>query len=217
MERVEALLINDFIKGDSSAFASLVENYKDLVYRLAVQITKNHEDANDVMQETFLSVYKSIGRFRKESAFETWLYRIVVNQALNVVKRRNRRRESSLSLSNEYDVHVDFRNGGDSVDGPHLDVEKKELQKWVTRAVDSLPVKHRTVVILHEFEGLTHSQIASVLNCSVGTVRSRLHYARRKLRNLLKPYVKGIDVPRVKDRGNKRDETSVPLYSTLLF
>ena len=204
MERTEALLINDPLEGDTTALAPIVERYKRLVYRLAVQITENHEDANDVMQETFLTVYESIGTFRKESAFETWLYRIVINQALNLVKRRDRRRESSLVTADETDIRLELRRDVNSLDIPHIDVEKKELQKWVTRAVDSLPVKHRTVVILHEFEGLTHPQIALILNCSEGTVRSRLHYARSKLRDLLKPYMDDIEHP-LKTGSDKKE------------
>lgn len=200
MERTEALLVADLLEGDTTALASIVEKYGKLVYRLAIQITKNHEDANDVMQETFLKVYESIEGFRKESAFETWLYRIIVNQALNLVRRRDRRRESSLSDENEIDPRFNLRGSSGYPNSPHDDVEKKELQKWVTQAVDSLPAKHRTVVILHEFEGFTHPQIATILNCSEGTVRSRLHYARRKLRDLLKPYVDGVNRPREKER-----------------
>ena len=195
MERTEALLIDDLREGDMTALAILVEKYKRLVYRLAIQITKNHEDANDVMQDTFLKVYESIHSFRKESAFETWLYRIVVNHAMNLVKRRKRRRESSLSAASETEIHPDVKRTADLVNDPHVNAERKELQKWVTQAVDSLPVKHRTVVILHEFEGLTHAEIASILNCSEGTVRSRLHYARNKLRELLKPYVDSAEFP----------------------
>ncbi len=200
MERTEALLVADLLEGDTTALASIVEKYGKLVYRLAIQITKNHEDANDVMQETFLKVYESIEGFRKESAFETWLYRIIVNQALNLVRRRDLRRESSLADENEIDPRFNLRGSSGYPNSPHDDVEKKELQKWVTQAVDSLPAKHRTVVILHEFEGLTHPQIATILNCSEGTVRSRLHYARRKLRDLLKPYVDGVNRPREKER-----------------
>ena len=92
MERIETLLIDELREGDMTALAILVEKYKRLVYRVAVQITKNHEDANDVMQDTFLKVYESIHSFRKDAAFETWLYRIVVNHATNLVKRRERRR-----------------------------------------------------------------------------------------------------------------------------
>ena len=92
-----------------AALAILVEKYKRLVYRVAVQITKNHEDANDVMQDTFLKVYESIHSFRKDAAFETWLYRIVVNHATNLVKRRERRRESPLSGTSEMEIHPDLR------------------------------------------------------------------------------------------------------------
>ena len=189
MERTEVLLIEDLRAGDMTALAVVVEKYKRLVYRLAFQITKNHEDANDVMQDTFLKVYESIHSFRKESAFETWLYRIVVNQAINLVKRRERRREAPLSGTTETQIRSELKRASNLRNNPHLSVERKELQRQVTQAVNSLPMKHRMVVILHEFEGLTHPKIALILNCSEGTVRSRLHYARKKLRERLKPYV----------------------------
>jgi RNA polymerase sigma-70 factor (ECF subfamily) len=191
VERTQALLIENLREGDMTALAILFEKYQRLVYRIAIQITKNHEDANDVMQDTFLKVYESIHSFRKDAAFETWLYRIVVNHAMNVVKRQKRRSESPISATSETEIHPDLKRAADWVNNPQLNVERKELQKWVMQAVDSLPVKHRVVVILHEFEGLTHPEIASILNCSEGTVRSRLHYARKKLRDLLKPYVMG--------------------------
>ena len=195
MERIETLLIDELREGDMAALAILVEKYKRLVYRVAVQITKNHEDANDVMQDTFLKVYESIHSFRKDAAFETWLYRIVVNHATNLVKRRERRRESPLSGTSEMEIHPDLRRAADLASNPHLNLERKERQRWVTQAVNSLPLKQRTVVILHEFEGLTHPEIASILNCSEGTVRSRLHYARHKLKDLLRPYVDAADFP----------------------
>ena len=195
MERIETLLIDELREGDMAALAILVEKYKRLVYRVAVQITKNHEDANDVMQDTFLKVYESIHSFRKDAAFETWLYRIVVNHATNLVKRRERRRESPLSGTSEMEIHPDLRRATDLANNPQLHLERKERQRWVTQAVNSLPLKQRTVVVLHEFEGLTHPEIASILNCSEGTVRSRLHYARHKLKNLLKPYVDATDFP----------------------
>ena len=195
MEQIETLLIDELREGDMAALAILVEKYKRLVYRVAIQITKNHEDANDVMQDTFLKVYESIHSFRKDAAFETWLYRIVVNHATNLVKHRERRRESPLSDTSEMEIHPDLRRTADLANNPHLNLEKKERQRWVTQAINSLPLKQRTVVILHEFEGLTHPEIASILNCSEGTVRSRLHYARHKLRDLLRPYVDATDFP----------------------
>ena len=189
MDRTEALLIADLCEGDETALAPLVERYKRMVYRLAVQITKNHADADDVMQETFIKVYRSIRTFRRDAAFETWLYRIAVNEALSFVKRRERRRESTLETTDTSEYEATTRYRTEFANDPHTQAEKAELRQYVTAAVNSLSLKHRTVVILHEFEGLTHAEIASILNCSEGTVRSRLHYARKKLRTLLKPYV----------------------------
>ena len=189
MDRTEALLIADLCEGDETALAPLVERYKRMVYRLAVQITKNHADADDVMQETFIKVYRSIRTFRRDAAFETWLYRIAVNEALNFVKRRERRRECTLETTIEAEYEATARYRAQLANDPQTQAEKAELRQYVTEAVNNLPLKHRTVVILHEFEGLTHAEIASILNCSEGTVRSRLHYARKKLRTLLKPYV----------------------------
>ena len=194
MERTEALLIADLCEGDETALAPLVEKYKRMVYRLAMQITKNHADADDVMQETFIKVYRSIRTFRKDAAFETWLYRIAVNEALNFVKRRERQRESTLETASEAEYEAMTRYRAQIANDPHIHAEKAELRHHVTEAVNNLSLKHRTVVILHEFEGLTHAEIASILNCSEGTVRSRLHYARKKLRTLLKSYVDVSDI-----------------------
>ena len=194
MERTEALLIADLCEGDETALAPLVEKYKRMVYRLAMQITKNHADADDVMQETFIKVYRSIRTFRKDAAFETWLYRIAVNEALNFVKRRERQRASTLETVSETEYETTLRYRTQIANDPHAHAEKAELRHHVTEAVNTLSLKHRTVVILHEFEGLTHAEIASILNCSEGTVRSRLHYARKKLRTLLKPYVDASNV-----------------------
>jgi len=194
VEKTEALLIADLCEGDETALAPLVEKYKRMVYRLAMQITKNHADADDVMQEVFIKVYRSIRTFRKGAAFETWLYRIAVNEALNFVKRRKRQRESALEAASEAEYEAITRYRAQIANDPHVHAEKAELRHHVTEAVNNLPPKHRTVVILHEFEALTHAEIASILNCSEGTVRSRLHYARKKLRTMLKSYVDASDV-----------------------
>ena len=185
MERTESILVADLCDGDMTALAILVDRHKDLVYRVAMQITKNSDDASDVLQDAFLKVYDSINAFRQESAFETWLYRIVVNLSIDAVKKRKRQQESMASLSEVSDVH----QSQDIQQDPTRQAERNELQEWVTQAVNSLSIKHRAVVILHELEGLSHPQIADILDCSEGTVRSRLHYARKKLRVLLAPYI----------------------------
>ena len=185
MERTESILVADLCDGDMTALAILVDRHKDLVYRVAMQITKNSDDASDVLQDAFLKVYDSINAFRQESAFETWLYRIVVNLSIDAVKKRKRQQESMASLSEVTDVH----QNPDIQQDPTRQAERNELQEWVTQAVNSLSIKHRSVVILHELEGLSHPQIADILDCSEGTVRSRLHYARKRLRVLLAPYI----------------------------
>ena len=196
MERVgsSVLLVESLQHGKAGALAELVHKYQRRIYRIAMQITRNHEDASDVTQETFLKVYESIYSLRRKAAFETWIYRIAVNKATNLVKRRDRRCESSLLVVCEHDAHFDFRRNSNLINVPHLHVEKQELQKTVTQAVNSLSLKHRTVVVLYEFEGLTHVEIASILGCSEGTVRSRLHYARKQLRERLKSYIDATSV-----------------------
>ena len=185
MERTESILVADLCDGDMTALAILVDRHKDLVYRVAMQITKNSDDASDVLQDAFLKVYDSTNALRQEAAFETWLYRIVVNLSIDAVKKRKRQQESMASLSEVSDVH----QNQDIQQDPTRQAERNELQEWVTQAINSLSIKHRAVVILHEFEGLSHPQIADILDCSEGTVRSRMHYARKRLRVLLAPYI----------------------------
>jgi RNA polymerase sigma-70 factor (ECF subfamily) len=189
VERIDAILIEDVREGDMAALAALVEKYKRMAYRVAIKITKNHEDASDIVQDAFLKAYDSIHKFRMDSSFETWLYKIVVNLSINAVKRKKRRRECLLSEEVIPQVAEDVKRKVKIKNDPFIQAEKQELRDWVTQAVDSLPVHHRMVVILHELEGLTHSEIASILNCSESTIRTRLHYARKRLRKLLKPYI----------------------------
>lgn len=209
MERTETILVSDLQAGDMTALAILVDQYQHLVYRLAIQITKNLDDANDVLQDTFLKVYDSIHSFRQDSAFETWLYRIVVNLSIDAVNRRSRRRESLFSTVGETAIQQEI----DPRQDPTREAEKKELQEWVTQAVNSLSLNHRTVVILHELQGLSHPQIADILGCSEGTVRSRLHYARKKLRILLRPYT-GVACHPGTAKGRIRHESKLQTGTT---
>lgn len=191
---VDVLLVESLQHGETGALAELVHKYQHRIYRVAMQITRNHEDASDVTQETFLKVYESIYSLRRKAAFETWIYRIAVNKATNLVKRHHRRCESSLSTIRENDIHFGLRRNSNLVNIPHLNIEKQELRKTVTQAVNSLSLKHRTAIILYEFEGLTHTEIASILRCSEGTVRSRLHYARKQLRDRLQSYIDPVSM-----------------------
>lgn len=184
MEPIDAVLVEHVQAGDQEALATLIERYKHRVYRVAYRITRSHEEASDIFQETFLRVARSIGRFRGESSFETWLYRIVVHLSLNALKKNERRERYHRAAWKAWRSR--------RVLDPHQELERKELHAQVREAIAQLSPIHRSVVVLHDLEGLTHAEIAEILECSEGTVRSRLHHARRQLRQRLRKYV---DVP----------------------
>ncbi len=180
----DTLLVNRLKKGERKAFDELVNKYKKRIYYLAYSLTNNHADALDLSQEAFIKVYKSIHRFRGRSSFYTWLYRITVNICLNHLKKKAKRKEISFDERIEV-AQVDWWSN------PKKALENKELQENLTRAIDSLPPQQKTVFTLRHLEGLSHKEIASILGCSIGSVKANLFQALQKLRNRLKGYVEG--------------------------
>jgi RNA polymerase sigma-70 factor (ECF subfamily) len=175
--------------GDVAAFGILVERYQRPMGALVSRMTASADDVDDIVQELFIRAWKGLPRFRGDAQFSTWLYRIAVNTAL---KHRSRRKnEATLSLSTEEmtggaDALVTPRDapahqGGD----PFVAVAAREQEEAVQKAVLLLPEKQRVVVALHYFEGLSCEEISQILECSVGTVWSRLHYACKRLKVLL--------------------------------
>lgn len=161
-------------------FDALVRQHREAIYRVAFRMTHRHEDADDLVQETFLRAYESFGRFRRDATEATWLYRIVTNLALNALRRRERfRRIAAL-----------FR--GDSSASPPVSIESDETKRAVHAALESLPASQRAVVVLFDMEGLSAAEIAGILDVPEGTVRSRLHHARRHLRKRLSAYILGV-------------------------
>jgi RNA polymerase sigma-70 factor (ECF subfamily) len=185
----EATLIEGILEGDVEALGLLFERYKHMVYRVAYRITRSHHDASDVTQETFLKVLKSISSFRRKSNIETWIYRIAVNSALNHLRKVERRGEESLEEIPEDQIPLASRPSDD----PEQCLEKAEIRRAISRAMARLSPDHRAVVVLHDIEGLTYSEISRILGCSEGTVKSRLHHARKKLREILKPLIWGSE------------------------
>jgi RNA polymerase sigma-70 factor (ECF subfamily) len=165
--------------GDRSAFEVLVRKYQDRAYSLAYQILGHHEDALDVAQEAFARAYMSIARFRGHARFYTWLYRILVNLAIDVVRARGR--ETLVPPESLQAATAEANEAADAC----ASLEIKELGTEIARAVASLPVRQRTALTLREVQGLSYQEIARVMNCSVGTVMSRLHAARQKLQQIL--------------------------------
>jgi RNA polymerase sigma-70 factor (ECF subfamily) len=177
--------------GDYAAYEEIVRRYQDKAFRLAFSLTKNETDAQDVVQEAFLNMYRKLDSFKGDAQFGSWMYRVVVNAGLMRLRKRKRRSEVSVDQENgefrEDDYYVatvpQWRVRADEA------VENRELRQKIIEAVDELAPKYQTVFLLKEVEGLKLDEIAEVLDLSVGGVKSRLHRARLHLRATLEPYL----------------------------
>ncbi|MEW6278540.1 MAG: sigma-70 family RNA polymerase sigma factor [Candidatus Eremiobacterota bacterium] len=171
-------------QGDYAAFEALVERHASGVYHLALKMLHNPADAEEVLQETFLSAYAHLPEFRRESSFKTWLYRIAANHALTRLRRDRSNLERWLGEDDGFDLpDTDW-----SVD-PERAAEREELRRRLLQAMDALPAPYRTVFWLRDVEGLTSREVADVLHLELATVKTRLLRARLKLRELLSDYV----------------------------
>jgi len=177
-------------QGDVHAFNELVERYHGKIYGLTYNMTSNREDAEDLTQEVFIKAFQALPRFKGKSSFYTWLYRIAVNKTINYRKKRNRKRALSLDQFDQEiktdEVYHDLTSKG----SPLRNVSLTELQKKMNEALLTLSDKHRTVVVLHDMQGIPHEEIAKMVGASVGTIRSRLFYARRQMQVELAEFVK---------------------------
>lgn len=177
-------------QGDMRAFDELVERYHGKIYSLTYNMTSNREDAEDLTQEVFVKAFEALPRFRGNSSFYTWLYRIAVNKTINYRKKRNRKRAMSLDQFDQEikmdDVYHDLTAKG----SPLRSISLSELQEKLNEALQHLSEKHRTVVVMHDMQGIPHEEIAKVVKASVGTVRSRLFYARRQMQTELSEFMK---------------------------
>jgi len=175
--------------GDGAAFTTLVNLYERKIFRLARHITQNHEDAEDVLQETFLRAYEHLKDFQGHSKFYTWLVRIAVNQAL--MKLRRRRSDRSVSLDEPVDTGEDQVTREIAVwDNPELRYSREEIRDILANAIESLPPIFRTVFILRDIDELSTEETAAALNLSVPAVKTRLLRARLRLREKLTRYFK---------------------------
>lgn len=176
-------------RGEIRAFDVLVDRYKERLYATVYHMTGNHEDANDLVQDALIKAYKSLRSFKGQSSFYTWVYRIAVNNTINFLKRRKDRGHFSLN-----DMDAGVETDPDYVElmshvTPRREVGLTELQEKLNEALQKLSEEHRAVVIMHDVQGMTHADIARVMRCSEGTVRSRLFYARQQLQGLLSDYL----------------------------
>jgi len=183
-------LVQTARQGDLRAYDQLVQRYQERIYSTIYHMTSNHEDANDLAQETFIKAHSALKSFKGDSSFYTWVYRIAVNKTINFLKQR--RNKTHLSLN---DLDFNIENDPELVAfvsdrTPRRDIAPAELQEKLNMAMQKLSDVHRMVVTLHDVQGLSHEEIANIMDCNVGTVRSRLFYARQQLQAYLSDYVK---------------------------
>jgi RNA polymerase sigma-70 factor (ECF subfamily) len=181
----ERELIQRCLAGDAAAFEPLVERYRQRVWRLAYQVLRDREEAWDCAQEAFVRAFHSLGSFRGQSAFYTWLFRITVNVATD---RQRARGAQARAFGTERLPEEEWRRTTpDPGAGPDVAAARSEQRERIRQALDALPPKARTVIMLSDVEGLSYREIADVLRCPIGTVMSRLHNARQRLKTLLGP------------------------------
>lgn len=182
----EAVLISRCAAGDEAACTELVNEYQRMVFHLGLHLLGDHDEALDLSQEVFLNVFRTIGRFRGQSALRTWIYRIVINQARNRQRWwRRRHRAEQVSLEERLERNGDVLPASELV-GPDRMFGQQELARRIWAALDELPFEQRTVIILREIDGLSYEEIAFSLGVAVGTVKSRLTRAREVLRAQLR-------------------------------
>ncbi len=177
-------------QGDTAAFDELVVKYHQRLYGLVYNMTSNHEDTNDLLQDIFAKAHKSIKKFRGKSSFYTWLYSIATNMTINFLKKAKRRRAMSLD-----DVDSGIQHDKDfveltteSTNSPFRNANLTELQEKLNEAMMKLSENHRAVVTMFDIQGLPHAEISKILGVSEGTVRSRLFYAHRQLQAYLSEF-----------------------------
>jgi len=186
----EVVLVQRARQGDLTAYDELVQRYQERIYATVYHMTSNHEDANDLAQESFIKAFQALKSFKGGSSFYTWLYRIAVNKTINFLKQRKNRIHLSLN-----DLDFNAEHDPDLVafvsdKTPRREANLSELQEKLNTALMKLSEPHRLVVVLHDVQGLSHEEIAKIMECNIGTVRSRLFYARQQLQAWLSDYLK---------------------------
>lgn len=178
-------LITKAQQNDFMAFEQLVLSYQDRVYSHCIYLTGNQEDAQDLAQDVFLQAYKSIGSFRQKADFGTWLHRIAVNRWINLCRRNKKVVAFSLDEPLQTGDSELIRELAATEDGPQEQVERQEIKSRIQQALNKLPDEFRMALILRELEGYNYEDIASLLECSLGTVKSRINRGRKALKKEL--------------------------------
>ena len=183
MNHEETKLISRCQQGDQEALKEIYDKYHKKVYRIAYGVVRQREEALDIVQEVFIKLFRSIKNFKGRSHFFTYLYRMVMNTAIDHARKMGK--QPLLSL----DEKGSFQPSDEVEKGPERILLHKELEERLNWAMNKLPAEQRATLIFREVEGLSYQEMAEAMECSIGTVMSRLHYGRKKMQELLKDYV----------------------------
>ncbi len=188
-EPADSELVARCQRGDMDAYEILVSRNRQRVYGLAYSMLRNEQDATDVCQETFVRGWQAIGSFKGNSQFYTWLYRITTNLCIDWARRRSRRPSEPFEEGLDPKTDASVEHAPSNNPSPTAELERSDLRAQIDAALEELSEEHRAVIQLREFEDMDYAQIARVLGCNIGTVMSRLHYARKHLQRLLKEVI----------------------------
>jgi RNA polymerase sigma factor (sigma-70 family) len=186
----DLIVVRQVQAGDVAAFDRLVVKYRERVFGVVYNLTANREDASDLTQDAFIKAFQAINRFQGHCSFFTWLYKIAVNTTLGHLRKNRLRSFFSLEKLSEDGTNTEVLEQLTDKRGADRDTYLRELQEKLNEALQKLSIPHRTVITLFEIDGLSHSEIAEVVGCSEGTVRSRLHYAKQFLQGELNQYLR---------------------------
>ncbi|MBP6864106.1 MAG: sigma-70 family RNA polymerase sigma factor [Candidatus Didemnitutus sp.] len=176
--------------GEVAAFDVLIRKYRERLFGVVYNLTSNREDTADLVQDAFIKAFQSINRFQGQSSFFTWLYKIAVNTTLSHLRKNRLRTFFSLEKIQQDEPSSEILAQLTDKTGADRDTYLHELQEKLNEALQKLSIKHRTVITLFEIDGLSHGEIADIMECSEGTVRSRLHYAKQFLQGELGKYLR---------------------------
>jgi len=190
----DAALVERALDKDLAAFEQLVTRYQNKIVAYSARMLNDADEAEDIAQETFIKAYRSLDSFRGASSFSTWLYRIATNLCIDRVRQRKRRPQQAYSLDEPYDKEegAGGRELPDLNNEPSRNVETEELRQQVRTTVAEMPEKLRQVLVMCDIQGMPYEKIAQILDCPMGTVKSRLFHARADLARRLRPYMHGV-------------------------
>jgi len=177
-------LVRKAQRGNMAAFEELVARHRDKIYARALSMMRNEEEAIDLSQEAWVKGWQRLKQFQGEASFGTWMTRIVINLCLDQLRKQKRQRAESIEEIDEESGGVERQMPVVTIN-PTAGLERQEIRQRIDQALNQLSYEHRTVLVLHQFEEMEYKQIAKTMGCSIGTVMSRLFYARRKLAALL--------------------------------